>query len=206
MTLTGSNTARLIVIPAMILCATAHCAGVESNPDGRIQPFNYESVQLLDGRLKDQFEQVRDYYMALRDNDILKGFRERTGKVAPGKEIGGAYSARPLSFGQWLSGFARMYKATGDTAIRDKAMYLLNEWGKTISDDGSFYYSTKSDASHYIYEKFVGGLVDMYEYIGSENALTYLAKITDWAERELDRSKPFAGPAGEWYTLSENLY
>lgn len=206
MTLIGRGIAKLIVIPTMILCATALCAGVEGDPGGRIQPFNYDGVQLLDGPLKAQFEQVRDFYMALRDNDILKGFREREGKLAPGKEIGGAYSARPLSFGQWLSGFARMYKVTGNTAIRNKATYLMDEWGKTISDDGSFYYSTKSDASHYIYEKFVGGLVDMYEYIGSEDALTYLAKITDWAERELDRSKPFAGPAGEWYTLSENLY
>ncbi|MCK5640680.1 MAG: glycoside hydrolase family 127 protein, partial [Gammaproteobacteria bacterium] len=112
---------------------------------------------------------------------------------------------RPLTFGQWLSGFARMYKATGDTAIRDKAVYLMEEWAKTISEDGSFYYSTKPEPSHYVYEKFVGGLVDMYEYTGSESALEYLGKITDWAERELDRSNPYALPT-EWYTLSENLY
>ncbi len=194
-----------VFVLAIVVCVTAHADG-KGNPEGLIQPFNYEGVELLDGRLKDQFEQVRDYYMALRDNDILKGFRERTGKTnVPGTEIGGAYSSRPLTFGQWLGGFARMYKATGDTAIRDKAVYLMEEWAKTISEDGSHYYSTKPEPSHYVYEKFVGGLVDMYEYIGSENALVYLGKITDWAERELDRSNSYALPT-EWYTLSENLY
>lgn len=174
-------------------------------PEGRIQPFNYEGVELLECRHKAQFEQVRDYYMALRDNDILKGHRERASeKKAPGKELGGAYSARPLTFGQWLSGFARMYKATGDTAIKDKAEYLMEEWAKTISEDGTHIYGDKP-LSHYVHEKFVGGLVDMYEYTGNENALVYLSKITDWAERELDRSNPYALPT-EWYTLSENLY
>ena len=199
------------LITAVGLGAAAESAAAENqnqggDPQGLIQPFNYDGVQLLDGRLKRQFEQVKEFYLALRDNDILKGFRQRVGAPAPGEEIGGAYSSRPLSFGQWLSGFARMYRVTGDTAIRDKAVYLMDEWANTISDDGSFYYSAKGEPSHYIYEKTLGGLVDMVEYVGSEDAIEHLGKITDWAERELDRSQPFAGPAGEWYTLSENLY
>jgi len=51
----------------------------------------------------------------------------------------------------------------------------------------------------------VGGLVDVYDYIGSDEALGYLQKITDWAEKHLDRSNEYALPS-EWYTLSENLY
>jgi len=187
-------------------CFAAEGHNQNGDPKGLIRAFNYEGVRLLDGRLKDQFEQVKEFYLSLQDDDILKGFRQRAGVPAPGEEIGGAYSTRPLSFGQWLSGFARMYRVTGDTAIRDKAVYLMEEWAKTIGEDGSFYYSTKGEPSHYIYEKTVGGLVDMIEYVGSENAVEYLGKITDWAERELDRLRPFAGPAGEWYTLSENLY
>ncbi|MHC4165461.1 MAG: beta-L-arabinofuranosidase domain-containing protein [Planctomycetota bacterium] len=91
-------------------------------------------------------------------------------------------------------------------AIRDKAVYLMDEWGKTIADDGFFgYRAPPHNPGHYIYEKTVGGLVDMYEYIGTENAVEYLGKITDWAEKNLDRSNPYALPS-EWYTLSENLY
>jgi len=175
-----------------------------SRPKGA--EFNYEGVQLLPGRLADQFTQVRDFYFKLRANDVLKGFRERSGWQAPGRELGGAYSGSALSFGQWLGAFARMYKATGDTAIRDKAIYLMDEWGKTIADDGFFgYKAPPHNPGHYIYDKMVGGLVDMYEYIGSESALEYLGKITDWAEKNLDRANPYALPS-EWYTLSENLY
>ena len=36
-----------------------------------------------------------------------------------------------LGLGQWLSGMARMYRATGDTEIRDKAVRLFTEWAKT---------------------------------------------------------------------------
>jgi len=178
-----------------------------SDPKGVIQPFNYEGVQLLDGRLKNQFEQVKDFYLALRDNDILKGFREHAGLSAPGRELGGFHSESGHALGQWLSAFARMYKATGDTTIRDKAVHLMDGWAKTITDEGLFYYWGKP--SHYIYNWFVGGLVDMYEYAGSEKALDHLARITDWAEENLDRTNPYAEPGvpnHEWYILSENLY
>lgn len=157
-----------------------------------IQPFNYEGVQLLDGRLKDQFEQVRDFYCSMRTNDILKSYRSRAGLNAPGREMYGT-----IGFGQWLSAFARMYKVTGDNAIRDKAVYLMDEWGKTLGDHYKL--------GHYSYDKMVAALVDMYEYVGSESALEYLDTITDWAEKNLDRSNPYALPS-EWYTVSENLY
>ena len=188
------------------IVASSKAQKVSGDPEGIIRPFNYERVQLLPGRLADQFEYVREFYGKLRANDILKGFRERAGQRARGREIGGAYSGSALCFGQWLGAFARMYKATGDTFIRDKAVYLMDEWGKTIEDDGFFGYAPPPhNPSHYIYDKMVGGLVDMYEYIGSKNALIYLDKITTWAENNLDRTNHYALPS-EWYTLSENLY
>ena len=124
-----------------------------------IQPFNYTGVQLLPGRQKTQFDQVRDFYMGLQPNDILRGFRLRHAPWAPGKELGGAYSENALCFGQWLGGLARVYKATGDPAVRERALHLMNEWGKTIDDDGYFGYQ-EGKVGHYNYEKFVGGLVD----------------------------------------------
>jgi len=165
-----------------------------------ILPFDYEGVQLLAGRLKDQFKQVRDFYYDIPNDSILKDFRLEAGLPAPGKLLGGTGTnqVKHPTLGQWLSAFARMYKATGDTAVRDKAVYLMDEWAKTISDE-------RPPKHHYAYEKMVSGLVDMYEYIGSENALQYLERITDWAERSLDRTQPYVR-GGEWYTLSENLY
>ncbi len=170
----------------------------------KIYAFNYQGVELLPSRQMSQFLQVSDFYMRLRPNDLLRGFRLKDKDWAPGKDLGGAYSERPLSFGQWLAGFARIYRATSDDTVKDRAIYLMDEWGKTISQDGSYGYR-QGEGGHYDYDKFVGGLVDMYEFTGSEQALVYLDKITSWAENNLDRSNEYALPT-EWYTLSENLY
>jgi len=196
--------------------AAGGAAKEPGEPKGIIEPFNCKGVRLGEGRLKKQFEQVRDFYLGLNDNDILKGYRIRADQVAPGEGIGGSYSKSGLCFGQWLSGFARMYSITGEGVLRDKAVYLMEQWAETIGQDGSFYYgdgsrwnyyggSYNQKPSYYLYDKQVGGLVDIYEYIGDERALGYLERITAWAEKNLARSKPYALPS-EWYTLSENLY
>jgi DUF1680 family protein len=191
-----------------------------------LRPFEYDGVRLLDGMLKKQYEATRDYYFNLPNDDMLLGYRKRAGLPAPGTELPGWYgmdigNALP----QWLSAMARMYKATGDKPLLDKATYLMTEWGKAIEPDGYFYYSRKPFPLTYSYDKTVCGLVDLYRYAGQKDALVHLQKITEWASRNLDRSCPNPSPehpdAGngppfnneanrltplEWYTLSENLY
>ena len=70
-------------------------------------------------------------------------------------------------FGQWLSLFGRAYKITGDERLIEKARYLLDEWEKTIEEDGYFFYSKDCNGYHYSYEKIESGLVDLYVYGGS---------------------------------------
>jgi len=80
-----------------------------------LQPFNYEGVRLLEGRLKKQLTETRDFYLAIPDDDILKGFRQQAGLPAPGEDMGGWCSKdTSVVFGQWLSGMARLSRATGD--------------------------------------------------------------------------------------------
>ncbi len=50
------------------------------------------------------------------------------------------------------------------------------------------------------------GLLDAHAYCGNREALVYLERITDWAIKNLDRSRRVNDTATEWYTLSENLY
>ena len=182
-----------------------------------LQPFDYEGVTLLDGPMKAQFDVMRAYYYAIPDDDILKGFRARAGQRARGNDLGGWYSGEPArrfwwsngdtfnAFGQWLSGMSRMSKATGDAEMRSKAIFLMGEWASTIEPDGWFFYSRRPWQPHYIYDKQVGGLVDMAVYAGRKDALVHLSKITDWAVENLDRSRKVDSDT-EWYTLSENLY
>ena len=170
-----------------------------------LQPFQCEGVTLLPSRIADQVEAVKQFYMNLHPNDILRGFRGRKADWVPGKELGGAYSESGLCFGQWLSGFARLFKATGDPQVGERALYLMREWAKTIDDDGFYGYCEKSGENQYIYDKYVCGLVDIYEFMDCPEALEILGRITEYMERKcIDGADTKLDH--EWYTVAENLY
>jgi DUF1680 family protein len=199
-----------------------------SEPIRKLQLFDYSGVKLLNSRFEDQYQSARDLFFTIPNDNLLLGFRQRAGHPAPGTPLIGWYGGQWAdsshtsvrdpdifnAFGQFVSGMARMYKATNDTAILDKASYLIDEWAKAIEPDGYFYYSRKPQFPHYIYEKTICGLVDMYAYGGNKNAIGHLERITSWAEKNLDRTRRvprdsergFSADGTEWYTLSENLY
>ncbi len=194
--------------------------------------LNYQGVDLLDGHFKRQFDGALEYMLALPDDDILLGFRRRAGMPHPGDELGGWYSNDGSfdiynwgeignTFGQWLSFLARAWRLTGDRRAFEKAERLMDEWAKTIAPDGYFFYSDAPNGPHYLYDKHLLGLLDVYEHMNLPRALAYLSRITDWAEKNLGRSRLPAGPNhlsftggdpairimdNEWYTLSEGLY
>ena len=103
----------------------------------------------------------------------------------------------------------RIYQATGDTAMRDKAIGLFAQWAKTVGADGN------ARMGHYPYEKVVGGLVDLKRYARHDTAAEMLSRVVDYAAKTLDRTRTPAAPRpwdnhsghpGEWYTLGENHY
>lgn len=174
-----------------------------------LQTFDYKGVTLHDSRLKMQFDEVRDFYLRLPNDDLLRGYRLRAGLPAPGVDLGGVYLGHN-TFGQVLSGLARMYAATGDAACKEKAEALMRGWAECIAPDGFFFIDKDPQLPPYYYDKMVCGLVDLVVYCGTEEARSHLGRITDWAIANLDRSRLYARPTGpgggEWYTLSENLY
>lgn len=192
-------------------CGAAKAAGTSAVDKGVsvLQPFNYHGVTLHDGRMKMQFDEARDFYLRIPNDDLLRGYRLRAGRPAPGADLAGCYLGHN-AFGQWLSGFARMYAATGDAACKEKAEALLRGWAECLEPDGFFFIEKDPGLPHYYYDKMLCGLVDLLAYCGTKEAGEYLERITDWAIAHLDRTRPYARPTGrdgaEWYTLSENLY
>lgn len=173
-----------------------------------LQPFEYNEVKLQQSPLKKQFDEVIADYLALPNDDILKGFRLRAGlPTNDAKDMGGWYTNDVFHvFGQFLSGMSRLYAVSGNEALKTKVNTLVDEWSKTIDKDGYFFYSKKPNAPHYVYEKMIGGLVDNYVFTDNKDALKYLNVITDWAIKNLTRERLYGQTASEWYTLSENLY
>ena len=199
------------VTTAMAGIARPAFAG-QADPKSRyaIHTFNYDGVRLGRSRWNDQFTRARDFYFNVSNDNILCGFRAAAGLSAPGKTLGGWCQRDSATvFGQWLSGMSRMYRATGDTAIRDKAVYLMTEFAKTVGADGN------CRMGPYPFEKLSCGLTDMHEYANQPDAMPLLAKLTDYAAKTFDRTRTPANPEPwemhsgkplEWYTLPENQY
>ncbi|HTQ11559.1 MAG TPA: beta-L-arabinofuranosidase domain-containing protein [Fimbriimonadaceae bacterium] len=195
------------VMMGMLLAATIASKNSPVPERRLVMPLDYQGVRITGGLLRNQMDDAKEFYLRIPNDDLLLGFRRRAGKPAPGEELGGWYSDDVFHiFGQILSGLSRLYAATGDPACKAKAEALYEGWRDCIAPDGYFYYSKSPNAPHYIYDKMVGGLVDMAIYLGDQSALTSLAKITGWAETNLDRTRPYGADGNEWYTLSENLY
>ncbi len=203
----------LMSLPAAgyAIARAAHVSGPDAVSRTKLDELDYRGVRLLPSRWERQMRAGRDFYLGLSDDDILHGFRAAAGLAAPGEPLGGWCGIDSSTvFGQWLSGLSRLYAATGDPAVRDKALVLFAEWSKTLPPNGD------AGMGHYRFDKLVCGLVDLSLYLDLRDAAPVLDRVTEFAIRNFDRPKaPLADPSHnqryygvpqEWYTLSENLY
>ncbi|MDE2125781.1 MAG: glycoside hydrolase family 127 protein [Armatimonadetes bacterium] len=173
---------------------------------GMLQPFRYPDVMLTGGPLDGQASGAKSLYLGLSNDSLLKGFRQRAGLPAPGRNMGGWYDpggfAAGHSFGQYLSALARYYANTHDSRFKAKVTELVHGFDQTIAPDG-FFYATQQvarDWPDYVYDKNCTGMRDAWNLTGDGEALVVLKKMTDWAWTNLPRRHD------EWYTLPENLY
>jgi DUF1680 family protein len=201
------------------------------SPDPSVAPplgqFGYGEVELLEGPLRRQFDTNHAFYFALDEDMLLKPFRLRAGLPAPGDDMGGWYDwtddvplkdmhgfAPGHSFGQYLSGLARDYAATGNKATQEKVHRMVRGYAAAIS--GRFYEGNRFPA--YTYDKISIGLLDAHEFAGDPNALHALdaaldAVLPHLLPKAISRPEKFARPHkdetfcwDEEYTLPENFF
>jgi len=193
-----------------------------------LNQFAYGEVALLEGPLRQQFQANHAFYGALDEDMLLKPFRQRAGLAAPGDEMGGWYSWAPLddldkpgdngfapghSFGQYLSGLARDYAATGDKPTQEKVQRLVRNLAPAVS--AKFWEGNRFPA--YTYDKISIGLLDAHQFTGDPQALRVLDSVLDSVlphlpARGLSRAEQYARPHRDesfcWdepYTLPENF-
>jgi DUF1680 family protein len=198
-------------------------------PPAPLQQFGYGNVELLEGPMRQQFLANHAFYEALDEDSLLKPFCQRAGLPAPGEEMGGWYSWAPLddlnapvnngfapghSFGQYLSGLARDYAATGDRATQEKVHRLVRNLAPAIS--AHFWEGNRFPA--YTYDKLSIGLLDAHQFAADPQALKVLDAVLDSVSahlppRGLSRAEQYARPHRDesfcWdepYTLPENLF
>lgn len=199
-----------------------------------LQEFAHSDVQLSPGLARRQFEQTQSVLMVLNEDSLLKPWRLRAGKPAPGPDLGGWYDQVPPiptpgpghgyapahSFGQWVSALARGYATTREPATRARVQRLVTLYDEAISP--KFYEDFRYPG--YNYDKMVLGLIDAHRFASIPDTLAVLERTTDAAlpslpPEALDRGEPQqrwhatrgenATPdhaRDETYTLPENLY
>jgi hypothetical protein len=73
-----------------------------------IQPFDFHGLTLEDSDYLRQLEEVRAYYWRIPNDDLLKGFRARTGMAAPGGNFAGWYTADAGHAGKKFTGYVNI--------------------------------------------------------------------------------------------------
>ena len=107
------------------------------------------------------------------------------------------------SLGHWMSAAATMYAATGDTAVKEKLDYAVDKLDEYQKIDGTGYIGGVQKSGlvsalngtlkvsafdlngywvpWYSFHKIYQGLIDAYELMGNEKALTVVCGFADWA-------------------------
>jgi hypothetical protein len=182
---------------------------IENTPGALTELAYAGAVELWPGPLADRLSDAAETYGTLPVDSVLKGFRERAGLPAPGTGLGGwAEQTSEATFGQWVSGLARLSSVLGDKALANRAVELIEGYSATLPADA------RTGMGIYGWEKLVCGLVDAAVYAGYDEALALLSRIVKAESFDRTRRVPSAndfagaGPAftPEWYTLPENLY
>ena len=193
-----------------------------------LQQFGYHEIELLDGPMRRQFDENHALFLSLDDDMLLKPFRQRAGQPAPGENMGGWYDNSSEfdphgtfhgfipghSFGQYLSGLARAYAATGSQPTQEKVQRLVRAFAPTITT--KFYDDYHLPA--YTYDKTACGLIDAHQFAADGKALDVLNAAVDAVlphlpAKALSRAEQYALPQkdeaycwDETYTLPENLF
>ncbi|MGI3783488.1 MAG: beta-L-arabinofuranosidase domain-containing protein, partial [Janthinobacterium lividum] len=168
-------------------------------------------VMLTEGPFAARLDDAAETYLAIPADDILYGFRLNAGLRAPGRPMTGwAERTSESTFGQWVSGLARLSAVLDDPRLAQRAAELAYGWAATLPRDA------ETGMDYYRWEKVVCGLVDLSLYTGDDGALGLLTRLTRHAATAFDRTRHAATAAAftgqvpartlEWYTLAENLH
>jgi len=182
-----------------------------------LEEFDYGQVQLTGGPLKQQYDWIRAAYMALDNDRLLKVYRERAGLSAPGAAMGGWYDADGFvpghALGQYISGLARMGRATADAACQAKVGQLVEGFAATMGSGDRIFAGPNAERVWpcYILDKHLAGLIDAYSLSGVDQARDLLPRVLRGAlpfipQRGRDRIGKKDPPYDETYVLPENLF
>lgn len=163
-----------------------------------------KAVKLYEGDLLRREHDNREYLMQLKNNHLLRNFQLEAGRYSGrGMDIsamGGwedpSCQLRGHFLGHWLSAAALHFEESGDLELKAKAETIVQELALCQQDNGGewacsipekyLYWIGKGKqvwAPQYTIHKLFMGLLDVYQYMGNEQALTVADHLADWFYR-----------------------
>jgi hypothetical protein len=194
-----------------VAAAAPHFAGA------RLRDFDYGSVELTGGPLKSQYDFIHAHYLGLDNDRLLKVYRQHAGLAAPGLDMGGWYGEGGFipghSFGQYISGLARLGRSTGDTACHQKVGQLIDGFAAALTANPDPYAGPGAQRlwPAYVLDKHIVGLLDASTLSGVERARSLIPAVVRGALPCIspvshDRVGVKTPPYDETYILPENLF
>jgi DUF1680 family protein len=166
----------------------------------RVKPFPMTDVRLLPGVFLEAQEANRAFLLAQSTDRLLHVFRVNAGLPSNAEPLGGWEKPdgelRGHFVGHYLSACALMYSSTGAQEFQIRGRYLVQELAKCQQKLGGGYLSAfpteffarlnarkKVWAPFYTVHKIMAGLLDMHTHGGSQEALTVVTGMAEWADQ-----------------------
>ncbi|MCX5670346.1 MAG: glycoside hydrolase family 127 protein [Planctomycetota bacterium] len=164
------------------------------------EPFPLEDVRLLEGPFKHAMELDRRYLLSLDADRLLHVFRIAAGLPSTAKPYGGwmapDHNSRGEFVGLYLSACAKMYAATGEARVKEKANAVVEGLAACQEKLGTGFLHTHPDTFTgrgeapvpfwYQIHKVMAGLLDVYVYCDNPQALQVARRLGDWAKTGAD--------------------
>jgi len=169
-----------------------------------IQELKGRAVTLYEGDLLRREADNREYLMKLQNKHLLRNYQLEAGRYSGrGKDMEAmdgwedpSCQLRGHFLGHWLSAAALHYEETGDKELKAKAEAIIQELKLCQEDNGGewagpipekyLYWIGRGKAvwaPQYTLHKLFMGLVDVYQLMGIELALTVADHFADWFYR-----------------------
>ncbi|ROO59093.1 hypothetical protein EDC02_0878 [Micromonospora sp. Llam0] len=202
----GAATVASAVGPMVgMSAAAAEVAPVRPDIGVSAYPFEMGQVRLTSSRWLDNQNRTLNYLRFVDVDRMLYVFRANHRLSTNGAATNGGWDAPNFPFrshmqGHFLTAWSYAYAVTGDTTCRDKANYMVGELAKCQANNGAAGFNTgylsgfpESDiaalesggfvaVSYYCIHKTLAGLLDVWRYMGNNQARDVLLRLAGWVD------------------------
>jgi len=167
-----------------------------------VEALPLNEIKLLPSPFEERQKLHQTGYVASLDPDKMLFDYRKVAKLPQPTEVTRSYGGWDGGFirghmaGHYLSAASRLYAATGDTAFRDKANYIVKVMGDCQNAIGTGHLAAFPESvldafdkngqgsqgiavPYYTIHKILAGLNDAYRYLGNKEALDIAQKMSD---------------------------